>query len=231
MDELTKTLANVGSGATVLGVPEVVLALLLSFGLCLALAWVYGVTHRGLSYSVGYVHTMMMMGVTTTIIMLIIGSNIARAFSLVGALSVIRFRNAVKETRDVGFLFMAMAVGMAAGTGFFWIAIVFTLFAGAMVYGLHRFEFGVRHTRELVLTVQAPEGVDHQTAFLACFERHLEDHALLRMESLRGGSLLELVWAVKMRTGADTAALLGELRQITDHNKVALLTGASNADL
>ena len=48
--------------------------------------------------------------------MLIIGSNIARAFALVGALSIIRFRNAMKETRDVGFIFLIMAIGMAVGT-------------------------------------------------------------------------------------------------------------------
>jgi len=53
------------------------------------------------------------MSMVTGLIMLIIGSNIARAFSLVGALSVIRFRNAVKETRDIGFMFLAMAIGMA----------------------------------------------------------------------------------------------------------------------
>ena len=64
------------------------------------------------------------MGMVVSIIMLIVGANIARAFSLVGALSIIRFRNAIKETRDVGFVFFAMAIGMATGTKFYLLAIV-----------------------------------------------------------------------------------------------------------
>ena len=89
----------------------------------MGLAAVYRFTHRGTSYSQSFAQTLVLMGMVTALIMSIIGSNIARAFSLVGALSVIRFRNALKETRDVGFMFLAMAVGMACGTRFYMLAI------------------------------------------------------------------------------------------------------------
>ena len=188
-------------------------------------------THRGLSYSVNYVHTLLIMGITTCIIMLIIGSNIARAFSLVGALSIIRFRNAVKETRDVGFLFMAMAVGMGCGTGFFIQATVFALFAGAMVYVLQRFQIGALSTRELVMTVHLPDGRDHRTAFKDVFYEHLEDHSLLSMESIRGGTLLELVFSVQLKKGIEEAAFMNAVRRANEDHKVTLLTGRDNADL
>lgn len=232
MDELIKRLSQDWSaGSGVFSVPEVVLALVLSFALCLLIAYVYGITHRGLSYSVGYVHTMMMMGVTTTIIMLIIGSNIARAFSLVGALSIIRFRHAVKETRDIGFLFICMAIGMACGTGFYVIAIIFTLFVCGMIYFLSRFRIGARQTTEMVLTVHLPEGMDPQTSFQETFYRFLEDHSLLSMESIRGGTLLELSYAVKLKKAADRLELMAALRETNSNHKVALLTGTTNAEL
>src|SRR5690242_15916792 len=97
-------------------VTDVAVVLALSFVLSAAAATAYKATHRGTSYSQSFAQTLVLMGMITSLIMLIIGSNIARAFSLVGALSVIRFRNAVKETRDVGFMFFVMAVGMACGT-------------------------------------------------------------------------------------------------------------------
>ena len=103
---------------------DVVLSLVLSFALTALIGWVYKTTHRGTSYTQSYVHTLVLMGMVTSIIMLIVGSNIARAFSLVGALSIIRFRNAVKETRDVGFIFFAMAIGMATGTKFYLLAVI-----------------------------------------------------------------------------------------------------------
>lgn len=232
MDEIIKRMFNdAASGSGVFSLPEVIAALTLSFVLCLLVAYVYGITHRGLSYSMGYVHTMMMMGVTTTIIMLIIGSNIARAFSLVGALSIIRFRNAVKETRDVGFLFICMAIGMANGTGFYDIGVTFALFSCLMIYFLHRFGIGSRPTREMVLTVHLPDGADHKTTFKDCFFGYLEDHALLSMESIRGGTLLELVYSIKIKKGTDEGAFMSALREANANHKVSLLTGTNNAEI
>ncbi len=82
-------------------VADVVISLVLSFVLTSIVAKLYQQTHKGTSYTQSYVHTLVLMGMIVSLVMLIVGSNIARAFSLVGALSIIRFRNAVKETRDL----------------------------------------------------------------------------------------------------------------------------------
>ena len=79
------------------------------------------------------------MSVTVAFIMLIIGSNLARAFSLVGALSIVRYRNAVKDTQDISYIFMALAIGMAAGTKLYLYAIIFTLFGAILLMILNRF--------------------------------------------------------------------------------------------
>src|SRR5688572_3850739 len=140
-------------------------ALLLSFFLSLVLAYIYRQTHRGVSYSVSFVHSMILMGITVTLIMIVIGSNIARAFSLVGALSIIRFRTAIQESHNVAFPFATMAVGMAAGTGFYDLAILFTLFLAPAVYFLYRFQIGSQPTREVLLKVQIAGAQDHRTLF------------------------------------------------------------------
>ena len=207
---------------------EVLAALTLSFIMSLMIAFVYRETHKGLSYSTAFVHTMIIMGVTISIIMLIIGSNVARAFALVGALSIIRFRNAVKESRDVAFIFMTMAVGMAAGTGFYMAGIMFTLFACGMVFFLHRFDIGAMPSREVLLRVHLPEYLDYHTAFNDIFFRYVQEHSLLSVESIRSGTLLELVYSVNFRKGADEVKFMDELRAVTGDNKVALLTGYEN---
>jgi hypothetical protein len=169
VDELIREMMQSGAAGGGFQLWEAMLALSLAFFLCLIIAYFYRVTHQGLSYSVAFVHTMVIMGVTVSIIMLIIGSNIARAFALVGALSIIRFRNAVKDSRDVAFIFITMAIGMATGTGFYLAAVVFTLFISAMVYFLFRFDVGAAKTREILLKLHLPEGEDHVTAFDAVF--------------------------------------------------------------
>src|SRR5581483_11015070 len=86
-------------------VGDVTLNLVVSLAVCALIGWVYRSTHHGVSYSKSFVQTLVLMGMCVGVVMLIVGSNIARAFSLVGALSIIRFRNAIKETRDVAFVF------------------------------------------------------------------------------------------------------------------------------
>ena len=210
---------------------NILFALILSFFLSLVIAYFYRQTHRGLSYSVSFVHTTILMGVTVSIIMVIIGSNIARAFALVGALSIIRFRNAVKESRDVAFIFMTMAVGMATGTGFYKAAIIFTLFVCAAVYFLHRFDIGAMKSHEVILKVHLPENLDYHSVFNDVFFRFLRDHSLLSVETIRAGTLLELVYSVQFKTDVRDADFLGALRAINGNNKVALLTGQENVNV
>ncbi|MGH7768501.1 MAG: DUF4956 domain-containing protein, partial [Candidatus Binatia bacterium] len=113
MDELINEALQNPAAVSQFGIWRLLAALSVTLFLCLILTYFYRETHRGVSYSLSLAHTMIIMGVTICVIMVIIGSNIARAFALVGALSIIRFRNPVKDARDVGFLFMAMAIGMA----------------------------------------------------------------------------------------------------------------------
>ena len=105
------------------------------------IGWVYRATHRNVSYSQSYVQTLVILGMLISLIMLVVGSNIARAFALVGALSVVRFRNAIKETRDVGFIFLVMGVGMAVGTRFYLLAIVATVAICLVIVVMYRFNW------------------------------------------------------------------------------------------
>lgn len=231
MDELIRQVTSGPALSGGFGLWETLVALVLSFALSVLLGYFYRQTHRGVSYSVSFVHAMIIMGVTVSIIMLIIGSNIARAFTLVGALSIIRFRNAVKDSRDVSFIFMTMAVGMAVGTGFYLTAVVFTLFACGMVYVLSRLEIGATTTREVLLKVHLPADLDYHTVFNEVFYRYLREHSLLSVETIREGALLELVYSVEFKAGADDARFLDEVRGLARQQKVALLVGQENINV
>jgi len=231
MDELIRESLQNPAVVSQFEIWKLVAALCLTFFLCLVLAYFYRETHRGLSYSVSLVHTIIIMGVTISLIMVIIGSNIARAFALVGALSIIRFRNPVKDSRDVGFIFMAMAIGMATGTGFYLAAVVFTLFSCAMVYFMQRFNIGAKTTNEVLLRVHLPESLDYHSIFNDVFFRTLHDHSLLSVETVRGGTILELVYAIQFKKDVRVAEFLDELRAINGNNKVALFTGQENVNV
>jgi len=107
---------------------HIIFNLTLTFLLVVAITYVYRKTHRGFSYSQNFTFTLVIMSMITTVIMMVIGNNLAAAFGLLGAFAIIRFRTVVKETRDTGFIFFALAIGMAVGTGSHSIAIVSTVF-------------------------------------------------------------------------------------------------------
>jgi hypothetical protein len=210
---------------------DVLLTIVLSFALALVIAWTYKGTHHGSSYSQSFVQTLVILAMVVGVVMLIIGSNIARAFTLVGALSIVRFRNAVKETRDVGFIFFTMAIGMACGTRFYLLGIIATVVICGLIWLMVRRDMFAKEVREQVLKIRVPADVRYEQLFDAAFDLYLTRADLLGLEVVQAGMLTELVYGVELKPGASPQALLDDLRRLNDNNKVMLITGYQEVDL
>lgn len=212
-------------------VADVAISMLLSFALCAVVGRVYATTHRGISYSQSYVQTLVMLGMVVSVVMLVVGSNLARAFALVGALSIIRFRNAIKETRDVGFIFFAMAIGMATGTRFYTLAAVATFVISGAVIIMQRFDWYKLDVQNQIVKVQVPGDGDYTRHFDDVFARLTTQSELVSLESIRGGALTELMYTVKLRQGASPGELVSALQKKSNGQKVTVLTGYDRTDL
>lgn len=212
-------------------VGDIAISLTLSFVLSVMIGWVYRFTHRNISYSQSYVQTLVILGMLISLIMLVVGSNIARAFALVGALSVVRFRNAIKETRDVGFIFLVMGVGMAAGTRFYTLAIVASVAICLVILVMFRFNWFAANVQRQVVKVQVPpdgDYVNHIQDVLIAFTSEFE---LVSMESIRGGALTEIMYTVRLKKGHEPGGLIAALGERTGGQRVTVLTGYDQTDL
>ncbi|MEV1176638.1 DUF4956 domain-containing protein [Nonomuraea sp. NPDC049784] len=212
-------------------VADIAIAMALSFVLSTMIGWVYRATHRNVSYSQSYVQTLVILGMLISLIMLVVGSNIARAFALVGALSVVRFRNAIKETRDVGFIFLVMGVGMAVGTRFYLLGIVAAVAISLIIMLMHRFNWFQLNVRRQVVKVQVPSDEDFTASIQDVLIRHTDEFELVSMESIRGGALTELMYTVKIKKGGEPADLIAGLRERNHGQSVTVLTGYDQTDL
>jgi len=212
-------------------VGDIAAALSLAFVLSLVIGWVYRATHRHVSYSQSYVQTLVILGMLVSLIMLVVGSNIARAFALVGALSVVRFRNAIKETRDVGFIFLVMGIGMACGTRFYSLAAIATVAICLVVYLMHRFNWFHLNVSRQVVKVQVPPDEDRSAEITDVLVAHTSEFELVSMESVRGGTLTELLYTVRLKRGKEPGELLSALRERTSGQRVTILTGYDQTDL
>lgn len=210
---------------------DVAMTLSLSFVLGSVIGWVYKRTHHNISYSQSYVQTLIIIGMVIAVIMLIVGSNIARAFALVGALSVVRFRNAIKETRDVGFIFLVMAIGMAVGTRFYVLAIAATAAILLAIFLMQRFNWFALDIQRQVVKVQVPPGSHYQQDVNDVLVRFTREFELVSVETVRSGALTELFYSVRLNPNVTAQTLSEALSEINSGQKVTILTGHDQTDL
>ena len=123
----------------------------LSFLLGMFISFIYKSTHKGLSYSQSFMLTLVYVTIIVAIVMMLIGNNLARAFALVGALSIIRFRTVVKDTKDTAYVFLSLAAGMAAGTSSYFIGIFGVGFVAIVAFLLDFFNYGTFYKSEFIL--------------------------------------------------------------------------------
>ena len=212
-------------------VTDITLSMVLSLVLTAVIAKVYQKTHKGTSYTQSYVHTLILMGMLVSLVMLIVGSNLARAFSLVGALSIVRFRNAVKETRDVGYIFFAMAVGMATGTRFYVLACVATAVISLAMVILTRFDLYKHTATTQLLKVQVPSDMAFESSVDSLLLRYTDESSLVSVDSIRGGALTEVTYSIRPKKNIVLSGLLREARELNGGQKVSILTGYGQNDL
>lgn len=132
MDFFTQIFANTNTSSA--SISDIFIVLFGSFFLSFLVAFSYQKTYKWHKYSQDFAQTIVILATLIAMVMLIVGSNVAGAFTLMGALSIIRFRNSLKNTRDIGFIFFAIAIGMAMGTKMYAYAIVATPIILAIFY-------------------------------------------------------------------------------------------------
>ncbi|GFN35679.1 DUF4956 domain-containing protein [Tepidimicrobium xylanilyticum] len=106
---------------------NMVIALILGVVVCIT----YRITYSGVAYSSKFNTALMMLSLITTMVMNILGTSLALSLGMVGALSIVRFRTAIKDPRDTTYIFWAISIGMGAGSSNYYIVIIGTLFIAA----------------------------------------------------------------------------------------------------
>jgi uncharacterized membrane protein YhiD involved in acid resistance len=131
----------------------VILSLILSFTLGVIIALTYKKTNQGFSYDSSFGFTLVMITVIINSIMITIGTNIALSLGLIGSLSIIRFRTAIKNSMDMAFLFWCIAVGLAVGAFQYLTAIIVTVIVALVILAFNKSKFFFKANTDYVITV------------------------------------------------------------------------------
>ena len=209
---------------------EIVINVLLAFIFGFFISLIYRLTYKGYAYSSSFVNMLVIIAMVTAIVMMVIGNNLARAFGLVGAMSIIRFRTVVKDTRDIAFVFFSLAGGMAAGAGNHMIGIVGSIFIGLVILGMFLTNYGVAKQKELLLKFYMIPQHGDENIYLPVFNNFLKTHTLLNVKSARLGQFLELSFHVRLKDLKLHHKFIEELSALEGIERVSLIFGEDNAD-
>ncbi len=232
MDEVVRFLRFESGQSQVLPLWEAVLGLCLTLLCSTIIAMVYRRTHSTLGYSPSYAQTLVLTAMDTTLIMVVIGSNIARAFSLVGAMSIIRFRNAVKETRDVGYIFFAMGIAMACGTRFYVLALVATAIICLTMLSFHAFGFGASTAEpERLLRVRLPADQDPIELLEEVFQQLFSSYSMVLLETAKQGLHVDAVFTVVRNKGIAASDVVQKITAVNSNLKVSYNLGLHSQEI
>ena len=210
---------------------EVILNLIFAFFLGFIISLVYKQTHKGLSYSQSFVLTTIFVAVIVAMVIMVIGNNLARAFALVGALSIIRFRTVVKDTKDTAYIFWSLAAGMACGTGSYFLALAGTTIISGIAFILHYTNFGSIIKSEFILqfrTVAADNEVSAK--YNKIISNYAKSSTLLHSEASGDGKTLKISFDIVMKEDMKQDELISKITKIKGLSEVVLVAAKSDVD-
>ena len=222
MTELQQLFSPPVSDTPTATVAALTFAILLAFVLTLIIGTVYQRTHKGTRYSQDFVHTLVLLGTLVTVVIMGIGQNIAAAFGIFAAFSIIRFRRALPESRDVGFVFFAMSVGLAVGSGSYALAIITTLLVSLFSVVLAHFDLFAPERASHILRVRVTNDIDYEAEFEEPLRELTEAVSLVSVESVQAGMMTEVRYAVRLADGVTPGALVTALQERNGNNRVIL---------
>lgn len=187
-----------------------IIAASLTLGFLISLVYIY--THKKDVNSGNFIITLIMLPAIVSIIILLIGNNIARAFSLAGAFSLIRFRSAPGDSKDIAFAFFALGVGLACGMGFIAYAVLFAFILCGVMILLSATKFGESKETTMRLKILLPENMDYQGAFDDILTSYTSTYKLTKVKTAEYGSLFEVTYDIVLKNNADSKSFIDNLR-------------------
>lgn len=216
---LFQSLGQVNTGATVL---DISLTALISVLTGVLIVLFYAFLNRRRSFSVEFSVTIIAICSVIALIIAVIGTNIASAFSLAGIMSIVRFRSLQQRPSDIAFIFIAMATGLTIGLGLIVPALAFVIIVGVL---LNVFAIvAVKYKKEVrLLKISVPESMSFEGQFDEVLKKYTTAFDLKRVRLISAGTVMEISFVVTMRGMEKKDEFLNAIREKNNNFNVVLM--------
>ncbi len=210
------------------GVWQVLACILSGLVIGVLIGLVYMFTHRKTGYTQSYVLAMPMLSglVATILVMMCVlasGVGVTAAISLTGAFSLVRFRSAPGDPRDIAYVFFAMVMGTVCGVGFIGYAFLIFFIMAAVLILFNVINFAAPKTQDMTLKVTIPENLNYNGLFDKVFDKYTTSYLLRRVKTTDFGTLFDLIYSVRVRTDADQKKFIDDIRALNGNLNVTLV--------
>ncbi|MDD3877372.1 MAG: DUF4956 domain-containing protein [Bacteroidales bacterium] len=201
-------------------IANILVALLCGVGISMIYRW----TYKGLSYSASFTVSLVMLTMITSVVIMVIGNNLARAFGMVGAMSIIRFRTAVKDASDIMFIFFSLAIGLACGVKLFSVAIFATIIIGAAFVIINKVNFAMPKRREYLLQLISLSSAGENNEFDNILRKYCWKYKVINVKTLgeEEHDILEISFYVNLKNENKGQVLIAELKKLSNVRQVNL---------
>ncbi len=210
--DLSALFSSSGTESVTLSLGNTILILLAALVLGTLISLIYMYTHKRQGYTASFPVTLIMLPAIISIIILLVGNSVARAFSLAGAFTLIRFRSAPGDPKDIAYVFFSVAVGLACGMGYLGYAALFAvILCGTMVL-LDKLHYAAPKENAMTLKITIPEDMNYQGLFDDLLAKNTSHWHLKKVRTTSLGTLFELVYHVTLKKECDQKALIDQIR-------------------
>ena len=225
---LESLFATTTTSSTGLSLTQVILSIVIALGVGLIVSLTYIYTDEKGSHSQNFAWTLILLPGVIAIIIMLIGSDVARAFSLAGAFSIIRFRSAPGEPKDIAYVLFALAAGLACGVSAFSYAILFTVVLCLAMVVLNKTKFGAKKRSAKLLQITVPEDLDYEQALKEVFQAYTQSATIKRVKTAALGSLYQIQYEIQLKDENKTKQFLDELRMRNGNLNISLTLSPDN---
>src|SRR5438477_11950846 len=211
--------------------PAMTLGLLLAFSCGHIVAWVYMMTHSGLSYSRSFVNSLIVMPVIVALVMMILSNNLITAFGMMAVFAIVRFRNILRDTLDTTYILTVIVIGMATGSQKFASAILGCLLMALALIYLWCTSFGSRHRYDLIVNMHWSRSIKELLDLKRVLDRHSWKAHLASQRSHEGYEGTDLSYRLLLRDNNRVEDLMTELRQVTGVSRVTSMMAEDESEL
>jgi hypothetical protein len=212
-------------------VPAIMLGLLIAFAGGHAIAWIYMLTHSGLSYSKAFVNSLIVIPTVVALVMTVLSNNLVTAFGLMAVFAIVRFRNILRDTLDTSYILVVIVIGMAAGTFKFSTAIIGCLLTVGIMLYLWSTSFGSRQRYDLIVNLHWGRPADELPDLTRLLHRHSLRTVCASQRSHEGFEGTDLSYRVLLRDPGRMDQLLMELRGLHGVTRVTGLRAEEESEV